>query len=63
MLRIIKNIAGQPLFDDLAVFHHADAVRDLAHDGQVMCDEQHRHADIAFQVCQQVKDLGLDRDI
>ena len=63
MLRIVKNIAGQPLFDDFAVFHHTDAVRNLAHDGQVMGDKQHRHAHVAFQVCQQVENLGLDRDI
>ena len=32
-------------------------------DGEVVADEQHREAEIALQVLQQVDDLRLDRDI
>ena len=51
------------MLDNLTVFHDAHAVSDLAHDGQVMRDEKHRHADIAFEVREQIKDLRLNGDI
>ena len=51
------------LFDDLAVLHHADAVGELAHDAEVVGDEQKRHAEPLLDVLQQRDELGLHRDI
>ena len=44
VLRIGEDLLGRPGLDDLALGHHADPVGDLAHDAEVMGDEQHRHA-------------------
>ena len=49
--------------DDLAEVHHGDAVAHVAHDGEVVGDEDHRQAELALQLAQQVEDLGLDRDV
>ena len=38
-------------------------MRDLAHDGQVVGDEQVGDAEVLLQVLEQVQDLGLDRDV
>ena len=43
-----KNLGRGAGFNDDAVFHHADPVGDLAHDGQVMGDEQHRQPCVAL---------------
>ena len=56
----VKNLCCRPGFDDGTILHHADPVGDLAHDGQVVGDEQHRHAGIAFQIGQQIEDLRLN---
>ena len=45
----LENRAGGAGFDDLAVLHDADAVGHLAHDGQIVGDEQHRHVEPALQ--------------
>ena len=49
--------------DDLAQVHHGDAVADVAHDRQVVGDEQVRQAELALQVLEQVDDLRLDRHV
>ena len=51
------------LLDDLALLHHADAVGNLAHDAEIVGDEQHRHAQARLQVAQQLKNLCLHRDV
>src|SRR3974390_2987490 len=42
------------LLDDLALLHHADAVGNLAHDAEVVGDEQHRHAKPRLRVLEQL---------
>ena len=39
-----KTSLDRALLDDLALGHHADPVGDLAHDAEVVGDEQQRHA-------------------
>jgi hypothetical protein len=51
------------LFDDLALFHHADPVGQLAHDAEVMGDEQHGHAEPRLQLLEQRQDLRLHGDV
>ena len=51
------------VLDDLAVLHHANALRDLAHDAQVVGDEQQRHVQASLDVLEKRDDLGLDRDV
>ena len=43
--------------------HHADAVGDLAHDAEVVGDEQHRHVEPALQLGEQLQDLRLHRHV
>jgi hypothetical protein len=50
MLRRGEDLARPALLDDLALGHHADPVGDLAHDAEVVGDEQHRHAEPRLQV-------------
>ena len=63
MLRIGKNLARRPGFDDLAVLHDADMVGHVPHDAEVMGDEQHGHAHFALQFLQQLQNLRLHRDV
>ena len=51
------------LLDDLAALHHADSVGELAHDAEIVGDEQHRHAEPRLRVLQQLQDLRLHRDV
>ena len=41
----------------------ATSVGHLAHDAQVMGDQQHGHAELALQVFQELQDLRLDGDV
>ncbi len=50
-------------FDDLAQIHHRHAVRQVLHDGEVVADEQQRHAELVLQIDQQVDDLRLHRHV
>ena len=43
-----KTSRDRALLDDLALQHHADPVGHLAHDAEIVGDEQHRHAEPAF---------------
>ena len=49
--------------DDAALLHHRDVVGDLAHDVEVVGDEQHRHAVARLQALQQLEDLRLHGDV
>src|SRR5438067_1810314 len=47
----------------LAEVHDHDAVRDVAHDVEVVRDEDVRESEVALQVLQQVEYLRLNRDV
>ena len=63
MLRIGEDFCDRPGLDDFAIFHHADLIRDLAHDAEVMGDEQKAHAFGFLEVREQIKDLRLNGHI
>src|ERR1017187_8529741 len=58
----VERVARRQL-DDLAEVHHRDPVAHVAHDCEVVGDEDHRQAELALQLAQQVEDLRLDRDV
>ena len=60
MLRRGEDIVRRATLDDLAIGHHAHPVRHLAHDAEIVGDEQHRHVEFRFELEQQVEDLRLD---
>ncbi len=63
MLRGGEDIArGAPL-DDLAVVHDADPVGHLAHDAEIVGDEQHGHVELGLELEQEIEDLRLDGDV
>ena len=63
MLRRLIDALDRSLLDNLAVLHDADPIGDLAHDAEVVGDEQHRHAGAPLNLLQQLQDLRLHRDV
>ena len=63
MFGLAEDALDLALLDDLAVLHHADPVGDLAHDAEVVGDEQKRHAEPLLQILQQRDDLRLHGDV
>src|SRR5256714_546728 len=63
MLRIGEYLAHRALLHDPAMAHHAHALRGLAHDAEIMGDEQHRHSEPGLQILDQLDDLRLHGDI
>ena len=57
------QLLGRADLHQLAEVHHGDDVGDVAHDGQVVGDEQVRQVELVLQVLQQVDDAGLDRHV
>ena len=58
----VDLVAGA-LLDDLAEVHHRDPVGDVAHDRQVVGDEDVGEAELVLQHLEQVDDAGLDRHV
>ncbi len=63
MLRVRVHVLGGTVLHDLAEVHHRDLVGDVAHDREVVRDEQVREAQPVLQVLEQVHDAGLDRHV
>ena len=63
MLRVVEHLGDRALLDDAALGHDADAVGHLAHDAEVVGDEQQRHAVARLQGLQELQDLRLDGDV
>src|SRR5947207_11190199 len=63
VLRGGADLFGRPLLADLAVAHHQHLVGDLAHERQVVRDEQHRHPAPRLQAGDQLQDLPLHGDV
>ena len=63
VLRIGEDFGGLARFDDLALLHHRDVAGDLAHDAEIVGDEQQRHAELGLQVLEQREDLRLHGDV
>ena len=60
---MVEELIGLGHLDDLAQVHHRDAVAHVAHDGEVVGDEDDRQPELALQLGEQVDDLRLDRDV
>ncbi len=63
MLRVGEDARRRTGLDDLAVLHHADPVGKLAHDPEIMGDEQQAHPLPGLQIREQIEDLRLDRHV
>ena len=59
MGRTVEQVGGRRRLDDAAEVHHRDAVRNVAHQGQVVRDEQVGEAVLGLLVDY----LGLDRHV
>ena len=63
MARVLEERPRVGDLDDLAEVHHGDAVAHVAHDREVVRDEDVGEAELALQIGEQVEDLRLDRDV
>ena len=63
MPRPAQHRSGFPFFDDLAGVEHRHAVAQLAHDGEIMADEEERNTFLSLQISEERDDLRLDRDV
>ena len=63
VLRRSEHRRGRPGLDQLAALHHADPVREAAHEVEVVGDEEERHAHLGLQLVEQGEDLRLDRHV
>jgi hypothetical protein len=57
------QVVGRRDLADLAEVHHAHAVADVLHDGEVVRDEDHGEAVPGLHVLEQVEDLRLHRHV
>ena len=63
MGRPCEQRLGLGQFHDGAQIHDRDPVRDVAHQAQIVGDEQHRQMQPALEFQEQIDDLGLDGDV
>ena len=63
VLRVGKHRLHRTLLNDAAGLHHGDAVGELAHQIQIVRDQQHRHAMLALQHGEQIEDLHTHRHV
>ena len=59
----VVHLFGGTLLDDASEVHHRDAVADVAHEREVVRDEEVGEAELLLQVAEQVDDVGLDRHV
>ena len=63
MLGFVEDVFGVAVFDDFAVMHDGDVVRNVAHHGEIVGDENHGEIELFAQLEQEVENLGLDGDV
>ena len=63
MERTGAEFLGGADLHDAPEIHDHDAVTDVFHDGEIVRDEEERHAGLLLDVLQEVHDLRLDADI
>ena len=63
MLRVHVQLVAVGELDGLAEVHHHHPVGDVAHDVEVVGDEDVREPELFLQVLEQVEDLRLNRDV
>ena len=62
-MRLREQLLATGLFDDAPGAHHADALGELRHDTQIMCDQYQGRAGAGTQFLEQVQDLRLHGDV
>ena len=60
--RPIDGVARSDL-DDAPKVHHGDPIAHVAHDGEIVGDEEEPHARLTLEIAEEVDDLGLDGDV
>ena len=60
--RVVERLSIGDL-DDLAEVHDGDAVRDVAHDREIVRDEEVREPELCLEILEEVDDLRLDRHV
>jgi hypothetical protein len=63
VLRALEDLLHGAVLADLPVAHHHHLVGDLAHQAQVVADEEHAHLVRGLELAQQLQDLALDGDV
>ena len=63
VLRPVEDLARAPGLDHLALGHDQHRLGHLAHDAEVVGDQQQRHAEARLELLQQLQDLRLDGDV
>ena len=63
MARRVHDLRHRTFLDDAPGVHHGDAIGHLDRRADVVCDEDHRHAEAALQLAQQQQDLDLHRGV
>ncbi len=63
MLRVLKELGGLGHLADLAQIHDGHPRGDVAHQAQVVGDEQVGQIELALKPDEQVNDLALHRDV
>src|SRR5512133_165652 len=61
--RVLVELLRRRDLDDRAQIHDGDPVRDVAHDRQVVGDEEVRQRELRLELLEEVDDLRLDRDV
>ena len=63
MVWLVEELGGRSDLDNLAEVHDSHAVCDMAHDRQIVRNEEIRQLQVFLQVHQQVDHLGPDRNV
>src|SRR3984885_2622679 len=63
MMRRAPDLVGRARLHQPPEVEDRDPVREVAHDPEVVADEQIAHLLSALKVVQEVEDRGLDRDV
>ena len=63
MQGVVEHLITVPDLDDPAEVHDGDAIADMAHDPQIVRDQQQRETEAALQIDEQVDDLRAQRRI
>ena len=63
LLRIAEDVADRARLHDAAAIHHHDLGGHVRHDAKVVRDQEHRHAELALKVADELQNLRLDRDV
>src|SRR5207237_6245134 len=61
--RVAEQLRRRRLFPNFSIAHHHHVIGDLAHQREVVRDEEHRHLVALLQSGDQIHDLALDRHV